>query len=62
FGVLSGAPGASPRRPAGADAAAPAGGGLGLAIVRGLVEAHGGRVHAHNVTGGCRFVVRLPAV
>ncbi len=48
--------------PAGADEAAPAGGGLGLAIVRGLVEAHGGRVHAHNVTGGCRFVVRLPAV
>ncbi|XVU28538.1 sensor histidine kinase [Actinoplanes sp. CA-054009] len=36
------------------------GGGLGLAIVRGLVEAHGGRVRAHNVTGGCRFEVRLP--
>jgi signal transduction histidine kinase len=35
-------------------------GGLGLAIVRGLVEAHGGRVQAHNVGGGCRFVVRLP--
>jgi signal transduction histidine kinase len=38
-----------------------AGGGLGLAIVRGLVEAHGGQVHAHNTQGGCRFVVRLPA-
>ncbi|MBL7258145.1 sensor histidine kinase [Paractinoplanes lichenicola] len=37
------------------------GGGLGLAIVRGLVEAHGGRVGASNVTGGCRFEVRLPA-
>ncbi|MEU4425764.1 HAMP domain-containing sensor histidine kinase [Actinoplanes sp. NPDC024001] len=38
-----------------------AGGGLGLAIVRGLVEAHGGKVRAGNVTGGCRFEVRLPA-
>ncbi|BCJ48350.1 two-component sensor histidine kinase [Actinoplanes ianthinogenes] len=38
-----------------------AGGGLGLAIVRGLVEAHGGRVRAGNITGGCRFEVRLPA-
>ncbi|MCM4077881.1 sensor histidine kinase [Paractinoplanes hotanensis] len=37
------------------------GGGLGLAIVRGLVEAHGGQVHARNVVGGCRFEVRLPA-
>jgi signal transduction histidine kinase len=36
-------------------------GGLGLAIVRGLVEAHGGQVDAHNVTGGCQFVVRIPA-
>jgi signal transduction histidine kinase len=36
------------------------GGGLGLAIVRGLVEAHGGQVRASNVTGGCRFEVRLP--
>ena len=37
------------------------GGGLGLAIVRGLVEAHGGRVLASNVGPGCRFVVHLPA-
>jgi signal transduction histidine kinase len=37
------------------------GGGLGLAIVRGLVEAHGGRVGVRNTDGGCRFEVRLPA-
>lgn len=36
------------------------GGGLGLAIVRGLVEAHGGRVAVQNVADGCKFVVRLP--
>ncbi|BBH67822.1 hypothetical protein ACTI_45070 [Actinoplanes sp. OR16] len=37
-----------------------AGGGLGLAIVRGLAEAHGGQVAARNIAGGCRFEVRLP--
>lgn len=37
-----------------------AGGGLGLAIVRGLVEAHRGDVGVSNVNGGCRFVVHLP--
>ncbi|WP_117211908.1 sensor histidine kinase [Allorhizocola rhizosphaerae] len=37
------------------------GGGLGLAIVRGLVEAHGGRVAVENAGGGCRFTVHLPA-
>jgi signal transduction histidine kinase len=36
------------------------GGGLGLAIVRGLVDAHGGHVAVANVNGGCRFEVRLP--
>lgn len=35
-------------------------GGLGLAIVRGLVEAHAGQVAVRNVAGGCRFEVRLP--
>jgi signal transduction histidine kinase len=37
-----------------------AGAGLGLAIVRGLVEAHGGSVGVSNVGPGCRFEVRLP--
>jgi signal transduction histidine kinase len=36
------------------------GGGLGLAIVRGLAEAHGGRVDVANTYTGCRFVVHLP--
>jgi signal transduction histidine kinase len=36
-------------------------GGLGLAIVRGLLEAHGGRVDVQNLPDGCRFIVRLPA-
>ena len=43
-----------------ADAPDGGGGGLGLAIVRGLVEAHRGRVAVDNVDGGCRFVVHLP--
>jgi signal transduction histidine kinase/ActR/RegA family two-component response regulator len=36
--------------------------GLGLAIVRNLVERHGGRVSAHSDGSGtgCEFVVRLP--
>lgn len=37
-----------------------AGAGLGLAIVRGIVEAHAGDVSVQNVPGGCRFDVRLP--
>jgi len=36
-------------------------GGLGLTIVRGIVEAHGGGVTVENRPGGCRFVVALPA-
>lgn len=38
----------------------PAGAGLGLAIVRGIVEAHDGRAAVRNVPGGCRFEVVLP--
>ncbi|MGW1680105.1 sensor histidine kinase [Saccharopolyspora sp. NPDC002376] len=36
------------------------GGGLGLAIVEGLVQAHNGTVSVRNVPGGCCFEVRLP--
>ena len=39
-----------------------AGAGLGLAIVAGIVDAHGGRVSATNANGGgAAFVVTLPA-
>jgi two-component system OmpR family sensor kinase len=38
-----------------------AGAGLGLAIVAGIVAAHGGEVRAHNAPGGgAAFVFRLP--
>jgi signal transduction histidine kinase len=37
-----------------------AGAGLGLAIARGLVEAHRGDIAVRNEPGGCCFIVRFP--
>ncbi len=51
--------GDSSRSP-GADENAPAGAGLGLAIAKGLVEAHEGRIEVANQEGGCCFTMRLP--
>jgi signal transduction histidine kinase len=48
----------------GTDARSPApdsGAGLGLAIVRGVVEAHEGDVRVENTGDGCRFEIKLPA-
>ena len=45
----------------GETARTPGGGaGLGLAIARGIVEAHAGEIGVSNAGPGCRFVVRLP--
>ncbi|MEU5881119.1 ATP-binding protein [Spirillospora sp. NPDC047279] len=45
----------------GEAARTPGGGaGLGLAIARGIVEAHAGEIGVVNAGAGCRFVVRLP--
>ncbi len=51
--------GSKARTPAALAVPAP-GAGLGLAIARGLVEAHRGRIAARNHGPGCRFEVRLP--
>ena len=38
------------------------GGGLGLAIARGVVESHEGSIGVANVPGGCAFEIELPPV
>ncbi|GAA1578199.1 HAMP domain-containing sensor histidine kinase [Kribbella sancticallisti] len=38
------------------------GGGLGLAIARGVVESHEGTIAVSNVNGGCAFEIELPPV
>jgi signal transduction histidine kinase len=38
------------------------GGGLGLAIARGVVESHDGSIGVANVGGGCTFQIDLPPV
>ena len=37
-----------------------AGGGLGLSIARGIVEAHSGQIAVRNAGPGCQFLIRLP--
>lgn len=44
----------------GRNASAYPGSGLGLALVKAVVEAHGGRVRGQNVEQGARFTVWLP--
>jgi signal transduction histidine kinase len=39
----------------------PPGAGLGLAITRGIVEAHRGSVEVRNTAVGCEFRIVLPA-
>ena len=36
------------------------GGGLGLAIARGLVESHAGQIVVRNYERGCQFTIRIP--
>lgn len=43
------------------EAGASSGGGLGLAIARGVVESHDGKIAVSNVDGGCAFQIDLPS-
>ncbi|MFD3406464.1 sensor histidine kinase [Kribbella sp. NPDC058693] len=50
------------RTPSPAAADHSSGGGLGLAIARGVVESHDGSIGVTNVDGGCAFQIDLPPV
>ncbi|MER7847880.1 HAMP domain-containing sensor histidine kinase [Kitasatospora sp. NPDC096077] len=50
-----------PADPGGARERGGGGAGLGLAIVRGIVEAHAGQARVRNIAGGCCFEIVLPA-
>jgi len=52
--------GATARSPRAGAIVTETGAGLGLAIARGLVQAHGGDISVRNHGQGCRFEVRLP--
>ena len=52
--------GATARSPRAGAIGTETGAGLGLAIARGLVQAHGGDISVRNHGQGCRFEVRLP--
>ena len=39
----------------------PRGAGLGLSIVKGIVQAHGGRIGLEEIENGACFLVQLPA-
>jgi signal transduction histidine kinase len=52
--------GSEPRTP-GMEPADRGRAGLGLAIVDGIINAHGGEVTVQNIAGGCRFDLLLPA-
>ena len=43
------------------EGARSSGGGLGLAIARGVVESHDGNIAVSNIDGGCAFRIDLPA-
>jgi signal transduction histidine kinase len=52
--------GETARTPADATDPLAGGAGLGMAIARGIVEAHQGSIAVQNSGAGCRFVVHLP--
>jgi len=55
--AFRGVPARSPRAGVGVNES---GAGLGVAIARGLVQAHGGQISVSNHGDGCRFEVRPP--